>query len=314
MPTPKTPGGTTTTGGEQPQKKTFRYKFVGTNNFTEVSDTEILQDIAMRIGDGRKLIIPIGLPNSGKSMFIASLIAYAFRRSKREDNSCNFTNEIDEKYSGVKAITEALDNRTVLPTTNSNEFTIIDINMKSRYRRQEIRISLLDFAGEDIERITGKNHEDPNGTAAKIESILAACIARKAIFAILSPVEFGMNRIEGQPSAFDINEDTEMKDFIDKIKVNNPKLYQMTKFLMVVSKWDLIPEEVSAATFLKYHRNQLFLEYSTNSYGLLTYSVGTVVNKTIVAMALESPKNFWYTLYRWCTGKHVLPWWIRIFS
>ena len=123
-----------------------------------------------------------------------------------------------------------------------------------------------------------------------------------------------MKRIGGQPSAFDINEDTEMKDFIDKIKVNNPRLYQMTKFLMVVSRWDLIPEKVSAATFLKYHRNQLYLEYSTNSYGLLTYSVGTVVDKTIVKMALESPKNFWYTLYRWCTGKYVLPWWIRIFS
>ena len=314
MPTVNTPSGTTTKGGEQLPPKTFSYKFVGKNNFMGISDSEILKDIAKRIGDGRRLIIPIGLPNSGKSMFIASLIAYAFRRDKREDNSCNFTNEIDEKYSGVKDITEALDNKTVLPTTNTNEFTIIDINMKSRYRRHEIRISLLDFAGEDIERITGKNHEDPNGTAAKIEKILEACIAQKAIFAILSPVEFGMKRIGGQPSAFDINEDTEMKDFIDKIKVNNPRLYQMTKFLMVVSRWDLIPEKVSAATFLKYHRNQLYLEYSTNSYGLLTYSVGTVVDKTIVKMALESPKNFWYTLYRWCTGKYVLPWWMRIFS
>lgn len=292
-----------------------RYKYVGKNNFINVTDEDILKDISLRIQDGRRLIIPIGLPNSGKSMFIASLIAYAFRRDAKEDNSCNFTHVVPKEDSGVKDITDALDRRTVLPTTTSNEFTIIDLNMKSRYRDKTIKVSLLDFAGEDIKRITGSNPHDLDGTAQKILNILAACIAQRAIFAILTPVDIHLQEV-GQKSDFDDNEDNEMKSFIDKIKVYNPKLYRQTKILMIVTKWDLVPDKVNSATFLRMQRNQLFNEYSSNSksYGLLPYSVGNVQGKTIINISLRSPKNFWYTLYRWCTGKHVLPWWIRIFS
>ena len=298
-----------------PNLSNRRYKYVGKNNFTKITDEEILKDISVRIEDGRRLIIPIGLPNSGKSMFIASLIAYAFKRDAKEDNSCNFTHVVPREDSGVKDITDALDNRTVLPSTASNEFTIIDINMKSRYRDKTIKISLLDFAGEDIKRITGSNHNDPEGTAKKILNILAACIAHKAIFAVLTPVDVNMSEV-GQVSSFDRDEDAEMKAFIDKIKTDNPRLYRQTKILMVVTKWDTVPEKVNSLSFLKKQRNQLYNEYSSNSksYGLLPYSVGNVVGKTIINISLRSPKNFWYTLYRWCTGMHVLPWWKRIFS
>ena len=298
----------------QPTSK-FRYKFVGKNDLTKISENEILQDIALRIQDGRRLIIPIGLPNSGKSMFIASLIAYAFRRNEKEDNSCSFDHVIPKEYSGVKDITDSLDGNAVLPSTISNEFSIIDINMKSKYRKKVIKISFLDFAGEDVRRITGSNPEDRDGSAKKIEKILAACIARKAIFAILTPVDIDLSEV-GEVSSFDRGEDAEMKAFIDKIKRDNQKLYRQTKFLMVITKWDTLPNKVSSVTFLKKHRNQLYLEYSSNSksYGLLPYSVGNVVGDTIIDIVLRSPKNFWYTLYRWCTGKHVLPWWKRIFS
>lgn len=293
---------------------TFRYKYVGKNDLTRISENEILQDIALRIQDGRRLIIPIGLPNSGKSMFIASLIAYAFRRSEKEDNSCSFDHVIPKEFSGVKDITDALDGNSVLPSTRKNEFSVIDLNMKSRYRDKKIKVSLLDFAGEDIERLVGIKPDD-DGSARKIEKILAACIARKAIFAVISPVDVNLSEI-GEVSDFDRKEDTEMKAFIDKIKRDNQKLYRQTKFLMILTKWDTLPNRISSVTFLKKHRNQLYNEYSSNSksYGLIPYSVGNVVGDTIIDIILRSPKNFWYTLYRWCTGKHVLPWWKRIFS
>lgn len=293
---------------------TFRYKYVGKNDLTRISENEILQDIALRIQDGRRLIIPIGLPNSGKSMFIASLIAYAFRRSEKEDNSCSFDHVIPKEFSGVKDITDALDGNSVLPSTRKNEFSVIDINMKSRYRDRKIKVSLLDFAGEDIERLVGIKPDD-DGSARKIEKILAACIARKAIFAVISPVDVNLSEI-GEVSDFDRKEDTEMKAFIDQIKRNNQRLYLQTKILMVLTKWDTLPNRINSVTFLKKHRNQLYNEYSSNSksYGLIPYSVGNVVGDTIIDIILRSPKNFWYTLYRWCTGKQVLPWWKRIFS
>lgn len=317
MPTTDTTNGvnTTSSSGGSSNVTTQRYKYVGINDLAEINENDILNDIALRIRDGRRLIIPVGLPNSGKSMFIASLIAYAFRRNDREDNSCSFDHVVSKESSGVKSITDALDKNLVLPSTSENKFSIIDLNMKSSYRKQRIKVSLLDFAGEDISRVIGRNPKDPKGSAGKIEKILKACIAQKAIFAVLTPVDINLREI-GEVSTFDEEEDSEMKAFIDKIKRENYGLFQKTKFLMIVTKWDTLPNKVSSETFLKKHRNQLYNEYSSNSksYGLIPYSVGNVVGDTIINIILRSPKNFWYTLYRWCTGRHVLPWWKRIFS
>ncbi|MDR1544554.1 MAG: hypothetical protein LBS50_09165 [Prevotellaceae bacterium] len=308
-------GSTGTQGGNATPQRVFKYKIVGNHLLDKLNESDILKDIAARIQHGRRLIIPIGLPQAGKSMFIASLIAYAFRRDVKEDNSCNFAHVFPREHSGVKNITDALDKNDVLPSTRPNEITIIDLDMKSRYRKRPIKITLIDLSGEDIERLTGKRADDSDGTGAKIEKILAACIARKAIFAILTPVDANMTEI-GEVSEFDINEDSEMRMFINNIQTNNPQLYHLTKFLMVVTKWDTLPKRIDTATYLKLHRNQLYNEYSSNSksYGLIPYSVGNVVSNTIINIILRSPKNFWYTLYRWCTGKHVLPWWKRIFS
>lgn len=290
----------------------FKYKIVGNNLLTDFEESDILKDIALRIQHGRRLIIPIGLPQSGKSMFIASLIAYAFRRNEKEDNSTNFIHVFPKEYSGVQQITEALDEKDVLPSTRANEITIIDLDMQSRYRKKSIKITLIDFAGEDIERLIGKR-EDTEGTAKKIDKILAACVAQKAIFGIISPVE--QNTQIGEVTQFDRNEATEMVAFIHRLIQNNPRLYRLTKFLFIISKWDTLPRNIGSETYLKLHRNQLYNEYSSSGkYGLLPYSVGNVVGKTIIDIILRSPKNFWYTLYRWCTGKHVLPWWKRIFS
>ena len=292
-----------------------RYKIVGNHLLREFSNEEILKDIAKRIADGRRLIIPIGLPQSGKSMFIASLIAYAFRRDNKEDNSCNFAVPGDRNASGVETILNALDKNDVLPSTRPDEMTITDLDMESRYRRKRIKITLLDFSGEDVERLTGKRTDDDQHSAEKIKQILAACIAQRAIFAVLTPVDEQIQEV-GQASDFDITEDTEMHSFITGLRTSAPRLYNMTKFLLIITKWDKLPKRVSPEKYLQLHRNTLYSEYSgySRSYGLIPYSVGDVVGNTIIKMVLRSPRNFWYTLYRWCTGKHVLPWWKRIFS
>lgn len=300
---------------EASPKNNSRYKIVGNHLLREFENEEILKDIAKRIADGRRLIIPIGLPQSGKSMFIASLIAYAFRRNNKEDNSCNFAVASDRNASGVENILNALDNNAVLPSTRPDEMTITDLDMESRYRKKKIKITLLDFSGEDVERLTGKRKDDDQHSAEKIKQILAACIAQKAIFAILTPVDEQMQEV-GLASEFDTKEDTEMHSFITTLRATSQRLYNMTKFLLIVTKWDKLPSRVSPEKYLQMHRNSLYNEYSgyKRSYGLIPYSVGDVVGNTIIKIVLRSPRNFWYTLYRWCTGKYVLPWWKRLFS
>lgn len=314
MPTPrkKRLEGDITLGESQTIKtNNCRYKIVGNNFLTDFDESDILKDIALRIQHGRRLIIPIGLPSTGKSMFIASLIAYAFKRDVKDDNTCNFDHVCPKEVSGIKLILDALDNSEVLPSTNANQITIIDLNMTSRYRKRPIKITLIDLAGEDIERLIG-TRPDNDGTAEKILKILAACVAQKAIFAIITPVE--LNTTLGEVSQYDHDQDKEMKSFISKLKSENRKLYHLTKFLFVITKWDTLPQRIDTEKYLSIHRNQLFIEYSSSGkYGLIPFSVGNVVGKTIIDIILHSPKNFWYTLYRWSTGIHVLPWWKRIF-
>ncbi len=315
---PQIPGqnsGPQPSSGSKTSTNNSRYKVVGNHLLSEFSNEEILKDIAQRISDGRRLIIPMGLPQSGKSMFIASLIAYAFRRDRKEDNSCNFAIPVERNVSGVDVVLDALDNNRVLPSTRPDEITITDIDMESRFRRKKIRISLLDFSGEDVERLTGKRVDDSQHSAEKIKQILAACIAQRAIFAILTPVDEQIIEV-GQESDFDRIENTEMLSLINILKTTNRRLYNNTKFLMIITKYDKLPSRVSPVKYLQLHRNGLYNEYSgyKRSYGLIPYSVGDVVGNTIIKMVLRSPRNFWYTLYRWCTGKHVLPWWKRLFA
>lgn len=289
------------------------YRLIGEKGLDKYNVNDILVDIAKRIGQGRRLIIPIGLPQSGKSMFIASLLAYAFRRDIKQDNSCNFS-VYDRDKSGITEILNALDERKTVPSTHEGAFSIIDLDMESKYRERSIKVSLIDLSGEDIERVIG-DRPDMNGRAEKIRQLMNGCIAQKAIFAIISPVDESILEV-GTMSDFDRHEDNGMKKFIDKIKLGNPNLYRHTKFLMIVTKWDKITSRISPDKFLMHHRQQLYNEYSGNfkSYGLLPFSVGNVTAKTIMGVNLRSSKNFWYTLYRWCTGNHVLPWWKRLLS
>lgn len=301
--------------GAEAGARNVPYKIVGTHFLDQLSEGDILRDISLRIEHKSRLIIPIGLPQAGKSMFIASLIGYAFGVDDKEDNSCNFRSMAPHSVTGIQTIIDALDNKSVLPATRPGEMTIIDLKMESCYRKQDVKVSLIDFSGEDIQSLISGNSPDNQETVEKINKILAACIARKAIFAILTPVDEKMTDVTAV-SQFDKDEAASMKSFINFIENTNRKLFLKTKFLITITKWDKLPEYMAPSKYLQNHRKQLYNEYKSNkkSYGLLPYSVGNVVGDTIINIDLHSPKNFWYTLYRWTTGLHVLPWWKRWFS
>lgn len=290
-----------------------KYRFVGNNKLSDIKDVnKLLVDLSYRMDEKHHyLVIPIGLPNSGKSMFIASLLAYAFRRSEN-DTSCSFREFFDRKVSGIGEILDALDQRATLPSTKQGEFTIIDIAMKTRHD-EELVISILDFSGEDLKCVSrdiANMEKDRAMDIVKIRTILDSCVTKPSIFALVTPV-----CTTAQYREFDRAEDDAMIAFIDYVKEKNANLYDTTKFLMVVSKWDTLNGNVDARTFLSDHRQQLYAEYSIHknkkSYGLLTYSVGIVVSSTITQINLTYPQNFWHTLYYWCIGKHVLPFWKR---
>jgi hypothetical protein len=293
----------------------YRYKIIGKRNLRELSNDEILMDIAQRQQDGRHIIIPIGLPQAGKSMFIASLLAYAFRSAHTE---CSFSDPYPQDISGVTDILNLLDKRKILLVTEANEVTFFDIDMTATYLKKTIKITLIDLAGEDFARLIGKEQiskdfPEQRATKNKIEYILAACIARKAIFAIVTPVEHGS--LSKQQSQMDRVEDRAMSSFISIMKEQNPRLYDLTKFLLVVSKWDLLPSGINVLHYLSSHRESLYNEVSANTkYGRIPYSVGNVVGEVIMDVNLKSPQNFWFTLFRFCTGRQVLPWWKRLLN
>lgn len=295
-----------------PSEKKRKYKYVGTFSLIDNDINDILRDIEKRIRNKRRLVIPVGSSGTGKTMFIASLIAYAYRKDEKIDKSLNFSKEIPDNESGVESILKTLDTSKVLKSTTKGYCTIIDLNMMSTHRKMteenNVKITLVDFAGEDIESLM---NNQPNECSGKVLSILKSCIVQKAIWAMLTPVDEDMEN-DLERTDFDDEQDRAMINFINQVRTSNSKLFNGTKKLIIVNKWDKVSDEkMSCQKFLEKHRPSLFTEYLTNSYSLLKYTIGNV-NEQIISIDLRAPKNFWFTLYKWCTGKSVIPWLKRI--
>lgn len=298
-------------GNSDGNKYSHRYDIVGQHNIEKenLKEDEVLKAISNRIRDGRRLIIPIGLPQSGKSMFLASLMAFAFRA---HHNECNFSDLHPENVSAIPEILKRLDSYKVLTTTTTGDITFIDLDMKATYRKKTIKITLIDLAGEDVERIIGRKPQSQSSEI--IKKIIASCVAGKAIFAILTPVWQNTDLDNFSQQDEDKSESDGMKSFIDIVKANNPKLFTLAKFLLVVSKWDLLSKRIYPAKYLSIFRHSLFNEIQDKtSYGLIPYSAGDVVGEIVIKPNLISPRNFWWSLYKMCNGEHILPWWKRLF-
>ena len=194
--TPKsTEGGSVATDMTESNKPSSgEYIICGQNKLTDFDLDVIIADIAKRSRNGRRLFVPIGTSQSGKSMFIASLLCY------KGVGSCEIHALSGDKRNKeiFDAITESVRKKgRTLSQTPEGMFTVIDVEMTVK-KRGHAKVTFIDFAGEDIERMLDKKAYDTEEESAKnqmaatkkIMSILkTACTKYRAFFPLLSPID-----------------------------------------------------------------------------------------------------------------------------
>lgn len=265
----------------------------------------------------RVLIVPIGFPNAGKSMFLSSLVYHARK------TDLLFTEESTEPFTYTKVLTDkwvkSLEDSKWVSPTRVGDISLLGLklapswtngkydNKKNPY---EIKLALLDLAGEDIEKIkVSNNHEFSD----RIDAIFRGMNVFKTqtIFVLLTPYN---NIGDEDNDEYHKNEDTLMYDFLKYMKEKEPEIHKNAQYLVLVSKWSECKNpEVEVPEFLKEYRPQLYniingsnVEYSNYSVGnILNTKVNGVLHSEIIDIEYKSPRKIWKKIYNYCTDRDL---------
>lgn len=290
------------------------------NNKTELknlSQVEIVDVFDGINADNRTILIPIGFPGAGKSMFLSSLMYYC-----EEYTDKLWVEETDMLYPynrgelSKKIMVDFLKNKRGIPTTPTGSIDLIGLKINPHKDVPEVKIALLDLAGEDLKN-AAINSATQGVLDDKIEGILHGCSGGKPIFCLITPY---------QPVIGDKEEDDLHYRFINYIKQKFPKLFKVSKFIVIVSQWDkVIDDNLKEESYLKNQRPKLYNLISNKDFPVyyLAYSVGEIRNLKdsngehivhISKINFSYPNRFWNRLYTVITGKDLenLSWWERL--
>lgn len=285
-------------------------------NQDPASIAKIFANLSRKSPD-RVLVVPIGFPNAGKSMFLSSLIYHARK------TELIFTEESAEPFTHTKVLTdkwvESLSDSKWVQPTRVGDISLLGLKLapawtQGKYDNKvnpyEIKLALLDLAGEDIEKIkVSNNHE----LSERIDAIFKGMNVFKTqtIFVLLTPYN---NIGDEDNDVFHKNEDTLMYDFLNYIKEKEPDIHKNAQYLVLVSKWsDCKNPEAEVPEYLKEYRPQLYniingsnVQYSNYSVGnILNTKVNGVLHSEIINIEYESPRKIWKKLYNYCTDRDL---------
>jgi hypothetical protein len=294
----------------------------------------------------RVLVIPIGFPNAGKSLWLSSLMYYAIKGKDRKskdgeeegyDNSFSVTVESKYPYdSGRTAFDKMRDDfgrGKLYDVTQMGTMDLIGINMKpQRNGIPPLRLAFLDLAGEDIKKI---KHNLGAAFTDKINAVFDGVKMPKSpvIFALIVPFEPSQEeRIE--PNGKKVKEslqdahdrdDALHYDFLNYLKTSQKWVLNNARIFVIVSKWDKneydddyedgYEREKAVIEFIKEKRPSIynFVKDDPNVvWG--SYSVGDVIVSQRGGVTIQEidntrfdyPSGFWKSLYKVCTGKDLV--------
>ncbi|HLO54368.1 MAG TPA: hypothetical protein VK169_08775 [Saprospiraceae bacterium] len=272
----------------------------------ELSQRNIMEIFDNLNQEGRQILIPIGFPKAGKSLFLSSLLYYSQRYTDKKWTAMDLTEyPYDKGNISRDTMVKYFDDKEAYPSTEIGTLDLIGIDMEPNKKGLPIlKLAFVDLAGEDLQEIKSDNKGKFN---PKIEGILKACELGKPIFCLITPYK---------PVKGDKVEDTLHQNFINYIKVNMPDLYNVSKFIVIVSQWDKIPvnENLEVEKYIKQFRPSLDNAIKSRNAKIVygEFSVGKVVdtfddkNDPVVfiqRLDFHYPHNFWNNLYKLATGK-----------
>lgn len=290
----------------------------------KLSQKEIIQIFDALNSEGRQIVIPIGFPQAGKSLFLSSLMYYAERcpDKKWEGNNLN-QYPYDKGNRSRNLMIQYFDNKEAYPATVMGTLDLIGINIEPHKKSLPIlKLAFVDLAGEDIKTI--KTDEKGKFTP-QIEGILKACELGKPIFCLITPYK---------PSTSESAENALHKNFLDYLKESMTDLYNRSKFIVVVTQWDKKPvaEKLEVEEYIEQNRAALHIAMKSRNAKILygEFSVGKLFDtfdgkdekgnpKPVVLIQridFQYPYNFWNNLYKLATGKSLIPsgWFAKLFG
>ena len=300
------------------------------NKFLEESSLgDIAKVFSTFSNQGRVTIVPIGFPRAGKSLLLSSLFWYA---RNVEDSTFNITIESNFPFNnGNKAqdtMTRYFGDGKLVGATQRGTLDLVGLTVNpTNNKLHDLDLAFLDLAGEDVENVKTSNSGD---FTAKINAVFNGLQVTSApvIFLLITPFnptnenEYLDNETGHQ------KEDQLHFDFINYLQINQPRLMANSRFVVLVSKWDMNQDpNMSVDDFIMTFRPSLYRSIMNSNVSIGHYSIGRILNQMndvgsnnyfeeIVEKNTDSPSRLWRRLYTICTSESLdkKSFWERIFS
>ena len=300
------------------------------NKFLEESSLgEIAKVFSRFSNEGRVTVVPIGFPGAGKSLLLSSLFWYA---RNGEDSTFNIKIETNFPFNnGNKAqdiMTRYFGDGKIYGTTQKGTLDLVGLSIKpTNQKLHELDIAFLDLAGEDVEKIKTSNYGE---FTAKINAVFNGLqtTSSPVVFLIITPFNPGSNDNYLHNDSGHQKEDQLHFDFINYLQVNQPLLYNNSKFVILVSKWDMNHDpKMSVKDYIVKFRPSLYKSVMNSNVSIGHYSIGRILTQMeeaglnnyfqeIVEKNIDSPSRLWNRLFTICTGEELdrKSFWQRFFS
>lgn len=260
--------------------------------------------------DKRRIIIPIGFPQAGKSLFISSLIHYAITGTRSlfsvviEEN--NYFKSGRQRADDMNHLFES---GKIIGANKSNTLDLIGLTIKPKNQKlKSLDIALLDLAGEDIKKI--KSSEGAKFTE-NINAIFNGLNVDNTpvIFTLITPWQPPILDNETLSDAHN-REDTLHFDFLNYLQTKQKAIFENAEFFLIVSQWDLNPnQEEDVEVYIEKNRPATYNTLKSMSVEWGHYSIGKILEskidnitvQEIIRKNYEYPNRLWDRIYYKCT-------------
>jgi hypothetical protein len=273
--------------------------------------------------EGRQIVIPIGFPAAGKSLFLSSLMYYAEKNSgKKWDAKPLSAHPFEQGDLSRDTMIKYFDQKKAYPVTPTGTLDLIGINViPHNSKLPQLKLAFVDLAGDDLRNFRTDKRKNLN---PKVTAILKACRLNestenksvKPIFCLITPFIPKLGH-EEENALF-----SNFLSYIAEDKNGFNPLYKQSKYIVLVSQWDKNTDSEKideAEDYIKKYRQALHSAMesrNSNQFVFGEYSVGLLEdtkdrdNKPVVLIRLianDYPHKFWCQLYELATGKSLNP-------
>jgi hypothetical protein len=280
----------------------------------------------LRIDDDEvTMVIPIGFPAAGKSLFLSSLLFYAAKYESNLFELMRINHPPFEKgHKSADDMIEYFSNKKIYALNPQGTIDLIGLKIRPRLSgRRDLNLAFLDLAGEDIKNIKTSIRGDFTDKINAVFNGLKANLTPTVFFLITPFMPPKLSEEESDREAH-VREDSLHTDFLDYLEQKQPEIYDNCQIFVIVSQWDRnLNAKLSIEEYMTRYRTALYNKIRNKNVVWGTYSVGRLLRQMnddgtymqeLTQVNNEYPERLWKKLYYICTHKHLESWWTRLTS